>query len=120
MFVLLATPAFSQVQVDARLDKARYFAGEPIIVTVNVTNVGDEAVRYSTCDGDVTLRIVGASPRVPPNIHGCFAGMARGTGGCGIDHPPLLPPGQHRPFRYLLHDYDLTPGTYRLVVSGKA
>jgi hypothetical protein len=109
-----------QVQVDLRLDKARYLPGEPIVVVVDVRNVGDEAVGYSSCDGDVRLAVAGAERRVPPNIFGCFSGMGSGGFGCGVDHPPLLSPGQTTTFRYLLKEYDLMSGQYELTASGKA
>ena len=119
LLLLAGTQAMAQVQVDVRLEKNRYLVGEPVVVLVDVHNIGDEAVGYSTCDGDVRLEVVGAERRVPPNIFGCFSGMGSG-GGCGIDHPPLLPPGQTTTFRYLLKDYDLRPGGYQLSASGKA
>lgn len=119
LLLLAATPALAQVQVDVRLEKNRYLAGEPVVVLVEVRNVGDEAVGYSTCDGDVRLQVLGAERRVPPNIFGCFSGIGSG-GGCGIDHPPLLQPGQATTFRYLLKHYDLRPGQYQLSASGKA
>jgi hypothetical protein len=98
---LAGTPAMAQVQVDVRLDKPRYLVGEPVVVFVDVRNVGDEAVGYSTCDGDVRLEVIGARRRVPPNIHGCFSGIGSGYR-CGVGHPPLLQPGQTTTFRYLL------------------
>ena len=54
-FLLAATSAMAQVQVDVRLEKIRYLAGEPIVVLVDVRNVGRESVGYSECDGDVGL-----------------------------------------------------------------
>ena len=119
LLLLAATSALAQVQVGVRLEKNRYLAGEPVVVLVEVRNVGDEAVGYSTCDGDVRLQVLGAARRVPPNIFGCFSGIGSG-GGCVIDHPPLLQPSQATTFRYLLKDYDLRPGQYQLSASGKA
>jgi hypothetical protein len=116
---LAGSPAVAQVRVDVRLDKPRYLAGEPVVVFVDVRNVGDEAVGYSTCDGDVRLEVVGARRRVPPNIHGCSSGIGGGYA-CGEGHPPLLQPGQTTTFRYLLKEYDLRPGRHRLSASGKA
>jgi hypothetical protein len=120
LLLLAASSAVGQVHVDLRLEKARYLAGEPIVVVVDVRNVGDEAVGYSSCDGDVQLAVSGAERRVPPNIFGCFSGMGSGRGTCSVDHPPLLPPGQTTTFRYLLKEYDLMPGQYELTASGKA
>jgi len=119
LLVSFATQAFGQVRVDAHLEKDRYLEGEPVVVVVDILNVGDEAVGYSTCDGNVNLTVIGAERRVPPNIFGCFSGMG-GGGGCGIDHPPLLAPGQSTSFRYLLKDYSPGPGQYSLTASGKA
>ena len=116
---LVAASARGQVQVDLRLEKARYLAGEPIVVVIDVQNVGGEAVGYSSCDGDVRLAVAGAERRVRPNIFGCFSGMGSG-GGCGIDHPPLLPPGQRTTFEYLLTEYDLMPGQSNLTAAGRA
>jgi hypothetical protein len=120
LLVLFATQAFGQVRVDARLEKGRYLEGEPVVIVVDILNVGDEAVGYSTCDGNVNLTVAGAERRVPPNIFGCFSGMGISGGGCAIDHPPLLPPGQSTSFRYLLKEYNLKPGQYSLTASGKA
>src|SRR5262245_25877189 len=53
LVVLAAPPARAQVEVDVRLEKARYLAGEPIVVLVEVRNAGDDTVEYSTCDRDV-------------------------------------------------------------------
>jgi HEAT repeat protein len=115
---LVAASATGQVQVDLRLEKARYLAGEPIVVVIDVQNVGGEAVGYSSCDGDVRLAVAGAERRVRPNIFGCFSGMVSG-GGCG-GSAPLLPPGQRTTFKYLLTEYDLMPGQYELTAAGKA
>lgn len=102
ILVLLATPAFAEVQVDARLEKTQYLEGEPIVVVVDILNVGDEAVGYSRCDGDVRLTVIGVARRVLPNIVGCFNGIGVGPGLCGVDHPPLLAPGQRTSFNYVL------------------
>ena len=119
LLLLAATSASAQVQVDLRLEKPRYLAGEPIVVVVEVRNVSDEPVGYSAGDGDVELVVNGAQRRVRPNIFGCFSWIGH-FGGGGVDHPPLLPPGQATAFRYLLKDYDLMPGQYDLTASGKA
>jgi hypothetical protein len=115
-----ARPALAQVQIDARLEKARYLAGEPIVVRLDVRNVGDEALTYSECARDVRLEVVGANRRMPPNIYGCFEGRVSGAG-CGIgSHAPLLSPGETTSVTYLLKEYDLSPGQYRLNVSGRS
>ena len=41
---LSAGPAAGQVRVDARLEKPRHLVGEPVIVIVDVHNIGDEPV----------------------------------------------------------------------------
>ena len=118
---LAGTPAMAQVQVDVRLDKPRYLVGEPVVVFVDVRNIGNEAVGYSTCNTNVRLEIVGAARRVAPNILGCFSGMGFGVGsGCGSHDGRSLQPGQITTFRYLLEEYDLRPGRYWLSASGKA
>jgi hypothetical protein len=120
LLLLTATSAQAQVQVDVHLDKVRYLAGEPVVVVVDVRNVGDEAVEYSSCEWCVQLAVTGVERRVRPNIVGCFGGMSGGVQGGGFSHPPLLPPGQTTSFRYLLKEYDLRPGQYDLTASGKA
>ena len=120
LLLLAGTPARAQVQVDFRLEKTRYLAGEPIVVLVEVRNTGAGAVGYSTCDADVRLEVAGAARRVRLNIFGCFSGMGELKGSCAISHPPLLQPGQTTTFRYLLENYDLRPGEYQLSASGKA
>lgn len=117
--ILAAAPAVAQVQVDVHLEKPHYLEGEPIIAIVDVTNVGDEAVAYSTCSGDVQLTIPGVPRRVPPNVFGCFAGFGSGAG-CGTGDPPLLTPGQRTSFKSLMREYQLKAGAYRVVVSGRA
>ena len=122
-FLLLwfsAPPVVAQVQVDVRLDKTQYLAGEPVVVLIEVRNAGDEAVEYSSCDANLVLDVKGAKRRVPQDIFGCFAGMGGGAGVCGVDHPPLLSPGETTTFRYLLREFDLGPGQYALSVAGNA
>src|SRR3954469_11165890 len=102
LLLLAAPPALAQVQVDVRLEKNRYLAGEPVVVLVEVRNVGDEVVGWSTCDEDVHLQVLGVERRVAPKIFGCFSDILSGGGCGGIDHPPLLQPGETTRFRYLL------------------
>jgi hypothetical protein len=120
LLVVTAGSAAAQVQVDVRLEKTRYLAGEPIVLIVDVRNVGDEPVGYSIGDGNVRMTVGGVQRRVPPNIFGCSYGMGSGIGGGFVDHPPLLPPGQSTSFRYLLKEYDLKPGQYELTAAGRA
>jgi hypothetical protein len=61
--------ATAQVQVDVGLEKARYLAGEPVFVTVDVRNVGDEPIEYEPCDRRVKLEVVGTERRkLPPSV----------------------------------------------------
>ena len=116
---LTAAPAAAQVEVDVRLEKSQYLAGEPVTVLVDVRNVGDEEVTYSTCDEDVRLAVPNATRRVVPDIFGCFSGGASGST-CSQGHPPRLLPGRTTTFTHLLKDYDLRPGHYTLNASGRA
>jgi hypothetical protein len=120
LLVLFATQAFGQVRVDSHLEQDRYLEGEPVVVVVDVLNVGDKAIVSSICNAHVNLTIGGVERRRPPNISGCFSGMggSSGSGGCAMDHPPMLAPKQSTSFRYLLKDYDLGPGLYSLTASG--
>jgi HEAT repeats len=118
-FLLLAVQATGQVKVDVLSPRQEYLECEPITVTVRVTNIGPDPVGYDSCDGRVDLIVVGQQKTAPPNLWGCGGGVASGTG-CGIDHPPMLPPGKTIDFLYLLRDYRLKPGEYVLRVSGKA
>jgi hypothetical protein len=116
---LFTAPAAAQVHVDAYLEKGRYLAGEPIVVVVDVLNVGDEPVGYSASDGNVRLAVAGVQRRVPPNIFGCSSGGFV-EGGVAGGVRPLLEPGQKTSFTYLLKEYDLGPGVYTLSASGRA
>lgn len=121
LFVMLAAaPSAAQVQVDVRLEKSRYIAGEPVVVLIEVRNVGSKPVGYSTCDGNVRLEIVGTQRRRLPNIFGCFWSATGGVIGCAVDPPPQLQPSETTTFKYVLSEYDLGPGTYQLSASGKA
>jgi hypothetical protein len=119
LLLLFATHAAGQVKVDARLEKSRYLVGEPIVVIVDIQNVGGQPFGYSTCDGKVTLTVVDVERRLVPRLHGCYAGIGSAAG-CAISHPPMLAPGARTSFRYLLKNYDLPAGTHRLSASGKA
>ncbi len=46
VLLLAASSASAQVAVDVRLEKTRHLAGEPVVVIVDIRNVGDEAVGY--------------------------------------------------------------------------
>jgi HEAT repeat protein len=118
VLLLAATSAVAQILVDVRLEKNRYLVGEPIAALVDVRNVGDEAVGYAGYYGDVRLQVLGAEPRVLPDIFGCFSSIGSGFGRGGSAHPPMLQPGETTTFWYLLKDYELRPGEYQLSVSG--
>lgn len=118
--LLLALPAAAQVKVDLLSPRQQYLEGEPITVIVRVTNVGSDPVGYDGCDGRVALEVVGQKKIIPPNLWGCSGAGVVGGSVCGIDHPPMLPPGKTTDFLYLLRDYRLTPGEYVLHISGKA
>jgi hypothetical protein len=87
---LAAATGLAQVQVDVRLDKTQYLAGEPIFVLVDVRNVGDESVGYSMCDSHATLTVAGSERRRLPSLSSCGVGFGS-LGGCGDDHSRLLP-----------------------------
>jgi hypothetical protein len=116
---LTAVALFGQVKVDLRTNQATYLAGEPVFVVVDVTNIGTEPVGYSACDGHADLTVDGGRKKQSPNLFGCFAGFGGGSG-CGIDHPPLMKPGQTVSFWYLLKGYNLPAGDYTLQAAGKA
>jgi hypothetical protein len=46
VILLLAGPAWAQVEVQVRTEKPQFLAGEPIFVIVEVKNVGTEQVAY--------------------------------------------------------------------------
>ncbi len=119
MAALCVASGFSQVSVTVKLDKPDYLVGEPVFVVVEFTNVGTEALGYSTCDGRADLTIPGGPRKEPPSLGGCYFGSGGGAG-CGLDHPPLLAPGKTASFRYLLKGYRLPAGSYVLHASGRA
>jgi hypothetical protein len=118
LVVLAHSPATAQVQVQVRLEKPRYVAGEPVVVVIAVRNIGSEAVATG-CGGDVRFNVEGTARRIRPNIFGCFSGIGGVVNGCAID-TPLIQPGQTTNFRQVLKDYDLRPGQYRVTISGNA
>src|SRR4051812_40280764 len=113
-------PAAAQVQIDVRLEKSHYVAGEPVIVYVDVRNVGDAALTYSACDEHVRLDVPNATRRSVPNIFGCSSSALGSGSSCGEGDTPRLLPGRTKTFTHLLKDYDLRPGQYTLITSGKA
>src|SRR5262245_46797056 len=118
-FLLLSTAAaFAQVRVDAHLERSQPLQGEPVVVVVDVLNIGSEPVGYQQGSDGVRLTVVSVRRRTPPNIFGCYSGVSSGSGGgTGLAR---LEPGQTTSFRYLLQEYDLSPGQYSVSVSGNA
>src|SRR3954471_13338315 len=117
--ITFLAPATAQVEVDVRLQKDHYLAGEPVIVSVDVRNVGDTALTYSPCNEQVRLDVPNATRRIVPNILGCSSGFGSGSS-CGEGETPRLLPGRTKTFTHLLKDYDLRPGQYTLITSGTA
>lgn len=118
---ILATAVIGagQVQVSLRTDRAAYLAGEPVFVVVDVKNVGTESVGYGSGVGHTELTVPDAAKKRPISFS-CFIGWASGGFGGGIDHPPMMKPGQTIVYWYLLKGYNLPPGNYTLHVSGRA
>lgn len=109
----------AQVSVSVRSAKSEYLAGEPIVLLLEIQNVGDDLVAYGGgCDSDIKITVAGISPEAT-RPYGCSVGV--GGGVCvGIDHPPRLKIGESTSFRLLLKGYRLLPGNYTLEASGKA
>src|SRR5215471_10713663 len=88
---LLAQSLAAQVTVSVRLSKQDYLAGEPIVLFIDVTNVGTDTVAYgSGCDFDVKMSVVGTEPKSWVQKDGCFTGHGEGFACWGVDHPPGL------------------------------
>ena len=119
LLALGTASGFCQVSVTVTLDQPEYLVGEPIFVIVDVTNIGTEAIGYSACDGHANLTVPGGQQKQTPKLRGCYTGSGGGSG-CGIDHPPLMAPGQTVSFRYLLKGYRLQSGAHVLRASGRA
>jgi len=119
--LLIALPVSAQVKVSVRLDETQYLVGEPIVISVDVTNVGKEAVEYGAGKGTVQYLVLNGAIKTRPNIWGCD-GERRGVAGFGgnVDHLPLLQPGQTTTFHQLVRGYQLGPGQYDLRVFGNA
>jgi hypothetical protein len=119
LLALSTASGFCQVSITVKLDQSEYLVGEPIFVIVDATNIGAEALGYSTGDGHADLTVPGGQHKQAPLLRGCYTGVGSGSGG-GIFHPPLIPPGQTVSFRYLLKGYRLRSGAYVLRANGKA
>jgi hypothetical protein len=117
---LLIQVAAAQVETSIRLTKQEYLAGEPIVLLIEVKNIGEDMVAYGGgCDFDVEMSILGVDRKRPFDKDGCFVGRGQG-GSCGASsHPPGLAIGQSVIFRHLLTGYRLGPGNYTLKATGK-
>ena len=125
MLALAGTQAAAQVRVETRLEKFRYVAGEPIFVVADVTNVGAEPVAYDQTFGampSVALSVDRIPPRPPLGdaLMSCYQrGFVTDGFSGSINHPPQIAAGASRSFKYLLTNYDLSPGRYELRASGR-
>lgn len=120
ILTLSAACGFSQVNVAVGLDQPEYLVGEPIFVVVAFTNTGKEPLGYSTCDGRADLSVAGGQLKQSISLRGCYESYIGRGGGCGLDHPPLMKPGETVSFRYLLKGYRLPSGSYSLRATGRA
>src|SRR5262245_8256811 len=84
----LAAAADAQVRVETRPQKDGDLAGEPVVVLVDVINIGDESVAYATGGDRVRLTVHGLEERRSPSIFGCDGGYGWGVGGGALSHPP--------------------------------
>ncbi|MEO8660679.1 MAG: HEAT repeat domain-containing protein [Bryobacteraceae bacterium] len=123
VIVLATLAAPAQVRVKAHTNRVEYLVGEPIIVVVHATNIGDEPIGYDQCcegsDNGITLAVPNGRRKAPPDLGACNSGSGGFSGG-GIDHPPVFAPGEIVSFRYLLKDYRLKSGTYTVWAKGDA
>ena len=116
----LLVPALrAQVSVSVHSSKSEYLVGEPIVILLEMKNVGDEPVAYGGgCDSDMKVSVAGTGPAPVPR-YGCSMGV--GGGSCAAtDHPPRLKTGESTSLRMLLKGYRLPPGQYTIETSGKA
>ncbi|PYP88480.1 MAG: hypothetical protein DMG65_15100 [Candidatus Angelobacter sp. Gp1-AA117] len=119
LLVFFVHTVAAQVSISARTDKTEYLVGEPVIVLIEVKNIGDTPLVYGFgCDHDVQIKIPGLATE-SNDRYGCGRGVGGDSCG-GIDHPPQLQPGSSRIFRRLLQNYRLGPGNFVVKVSGKS
>ena len=96
-FLLLTTPAVAQVHIAVTTDKPEYLQGEPIVVVLEVKNESPAPIGYPW---DVSVAVLDARQRVPPNLFGCSGfGMGEGSGSGRSSHEPTLKPGQTQRFK---------------------
>lgn len=120
-WVILAAPAFAQLQGRFYLDKNEFIAGEPVYLHFEVTNVGKEttqiqtAYRYSFCAGYQIKISDGSPPPVRPS-DGCALGGKGGS--CASSDAPLAS-GERKTEDLLLNDErDLSkPGMYYITAT---
>ena len=128
--LLASSPAFAQVRVEIRTEKAVYLEGEPIYFVASVTNVGEYRLEFGPVDRDLELVIDGVEPyawrdRCGTSIRRTWIHSISETVTV-TSHTPALPtlptvsPGRTTIFRYLLRGYHLTAGTHQVRVSGTA
>ena len=119
--ILIAPAVFGQVSISVHPSKNSYLKGEPIIVVIEVGNIGAEAIPYgSGCDFDIKVSAEQEEPEPWLLRYGCFRGHGS-SGSCwGIDHPPHIQPGKSLIIRRLLRGYPLESGRYTLKIGGKA
>jgi hypothetical protein len=115
-----AGSAFGQVQVTVLPSKSEYLEREPIFLIVRVTNIGVDPVAYGD-SGQVEVTVIDQQKWQRPSLWGCYAGYGVGGGlSGGNESPPMLDPGQSKDLSFLLRDYRLEPGHYKLRGAGKA
>lgn len=117
--LFVSLPLAAQVHITVSASKPTYLVGEPVFAIVRVVNVGSDPVAYSDAESQITVVVVGHAQQKSPPIWGCHSPLAGGAL-VGVDHPPQLQPGQSTAFRYVLRNYQLAAGRYRLRVSGRA
>jgi hypothetical protein len=118
---LLSQASAAQVATSIRMSKQEYLAGEPIVMLIEVKNIGADTVAYGGgCDSDVSISIADIEGEDSLRHDGCFGGHGGGGSCSGIDHPPGLAGGQSVLFQRLLTGYKLGPGSYTLQAKGKA
>jgi hypothetical protein len=118
---LLSQASAAQVATSIRMSKQEYLAGEPIVMLIEVKNIGSDTVAYDGgCDFGIKMSIAGVQPKPSFSNEGCFVGHGQGGSCGGEDHPPGLTSGQSVLFKRLLTGYRLGPGSYTLQASGMA
>lgn len=121
LLLLIPIQILAQVKIDVKLEQTQHLAGEPVVVLVNVENIGATAVDRASCFGRAWMDVEGVARKIHPNIMGCYTGTGSRDEmrGCfGVF--PQLKPGERTTFRYSLEGYRLPPGEYKMHVTGTA